>query len=291
MELIRSREGLARLDGLRGGRPLVLVPTMGALHEGHLSLVERAGTIGPVVVSIFVNPTQFGAGEDFGGYPRDLDRDLELLAPLAPAAVFAPGTADVYPQGPAVSIRPGPRAGPLCGSGRPGHFAGVLTVVAKLLLLVRPQVAVFGRKDAQQCLVVDEMVRDLFLPVRLVDAPTVREADGLAMSSRNAYLRPDERRRALALWDGLRAARELLEAGERGREAVIAAMSARLAATDGTEYAEVRRVPDLAPLDEVRGHVLLAVAARVGRARLIDNLVLQVDGGVREVPLLGEETG
>ena len=159
---------------------------MGALHAGHLALVEAARAHGPTVVSIFVNPKQFGPGEDFSRYPRDLERDLDLLRPLAPDAVFAPSVEEMYPQPTGVAVVPGPRADVLCGARRPGHFAGVLTVVAKLFNLVRPEIAVFGRKDGQQCLVIDEMVRDLDLPVRLLDVATVREPDGLAMSSRNA---------------------------------------------------------------------------------------------------------
>ncbi len=289
MELLRSRDELPRLAPWRA-RGIAFVPTMGALHEGHLSLVRRAAAEGPVVVSIFVNPTQFGPGEDFERYPRDLDADLALLEPLGVAAVYAPGVADLYPAGPGgVTVQPGPRAGVLCGARRPGHFAGVLTVVAKLFQQVQPAVAVFGRKDAQQCLVIDEMVRDLFFPVRLVDAPTVREPDGLALSSRNRYLDAAQRRRALCLWRALTAARRALEAGERDPAALEDVMTLHLADADAVEYAEVRRVPDLARPERAAGHLLLAVAAHVGPARLIDNLSLAVDGAaVREVPLLGE---
>lgn len=292
MELWRDLADLNRLEQRRRqGRPLVLVPTMGALHEGHLALVHEARRLGQVVVSIFVNPMQFGPQEDFAAYPRDLARDLALLQPLDVAGVFAPSVQAMYPCREGVVIEPGPAGRVLCGAVRPGHFRGVLTVVAKLLNLVRPQIAVFGRKDAQQCLVVAEMIRDLAMPVRLFDHPTVRDPDGLAMSSRNAYLTPAERQRALCLPRALAAAREQLEAGRRQVEHLQAVMRRELGGAVEVEYAEVRRVPDLAALTEASGHLLLAVAARVGRARLIDNLVVKATAdGVREAPLfLAEE--
>lgn len=285
MKLLRAAADLAELDDLRQGS-LTVVPTMGALHGGHLNLVEAAAEYGPVVVTIFVNPTQFGPGEDFDAYPRDLERDLDLLAPLAPAAVFAPETATVYGDGEGVSIRPGRFAAGLCGAARPDHFAGVLTVVARLFGLLRPDVAVFGRKDAQQCLVIGEMVADLRLPVRPVDVPTVREADGLAMSSRNRYLDATERERAGCLWRGLEAARLLVGAGERSVDRLRGAVLTELAAADGTDYVEVRNVADWSVPERVSGRTLLAVAARVGPARLIDNLVLDIgEDGAAEAAL------
>ena len=288
MDLLRTRADLERLEPLRRqNRPLVLVPTMGAFHEGHLALVRRAGELGSVVVSIFVNPTQFGQGEDFGAYPRDLERDLDLLRPLNVAAVFAPPVEEIYRSEGGVSILPGQAADDLCGAGRPGHFAGVVTVVAKLFNLVRPEVAILGRKDAQQCLVIAEMVRDLAMPVRLVDHPTVREPDGLAMSSRNVYLSSDARRRALGLSRALHAARDLLSGGERDRQVIERQMRGELAGVDELEYVAIRSLPELTVPDRAEGRLLLAVAARVEPARLIDNLVLQVDaGGVREASLL-----
>jgi pantoate--beta-alanine ligase len=279
---------LDRLDALRGSRPLVLVPTMGALHDGHLSLVRAGAELGPVVVSVFVNPTQFGPGEDFDSYPRDLESDLALLQPLDVAAVFAPGVAEVYGGQGEVTIRPGRRASGLCGGDRPGHFAGVLTVVAKLIGMVAPDVVIFGRKDAQQCLVIGQMVEDLRMRVRLVDAPTVREPDGLAMSSRNRYLDPAQRARALCLSRSLGEGRRLIVAGERDPGKVVEAMSSALAPADEIEYAELRSVPELEVPDRVEGRVLLAVAARVGPARLIDNLVLEVaDDAIGDAHLLG----
>jgi pantoate--beta-alanine ligase len=277
VDLLHTPTDLDRLAPLRAApAPLVLVPTMGALHEGHLELVRRGAELGPVVVSIFVNPTQFGPGEDYDAYPRDLERDLALLHPLGVAAVFAPSVHHMYPSRDGVSVEPGRAARGLCGAARPGHFRGVLTIVAKLLNLVRPDVAVFGRKDAQQCLVIAEMVRDLAMPVRLIDHPTVREPDGLAMSSRNAYLDGAARQRALALTRSLQAARALLTAGERDPVRLLDAMQVELAVTDEVEYAEIRRLPDLSVPEVATGHLLLAVAARVEPARLIDNLVLQV---------------
>jgi pantoate--beta-alanine ligase len=288
MQVCRTPAELAAVtSGLRD-RPLVLVPTMGALHQGHLSLVELGAVSGPVVVSIFVNPTQFGEGEDFGSYPRDLESDLALLAPLGVEVVFAPGVTEMYGAPGEVTVQPGRRAEGLCGGDRPGHFTGVLTVVAKLFGAVRPDVAVFGRKDAQQCLVIGQMVEDLKMPVGLIDGPTVREPDGLAMSSRNRYLDEAQREQSLCLYRALSAGRRLLEEGERRRNAILEVMSGELAAADSVEYAEVRRVPDLAIAPELSGRTLLAVAARVGPARLIDNFVLDVSGDlVTDGHLLG----
>jgi pantoate--beta-alanine ligase len=261
---------------------------MGALHAGHLSLVRAAAEIGPVVVSIFVNPTQFGPTEDFGSYPRDLAADLALLARLDVHAVFAPELPEIYGSEGEVTVHPGQRGLGLCGGDRPGHFSGVLTVVAKLFGLVRPDVAVFGRKDAQQCLVIGQMVADLRLPVRLVDLPTLRESDGLAMSSRNRYLDGDQRQRALCLSRALGTARDMITAGERSAPRLQEAMLEELAKADLIEYAEIRQVPDLEIPPEITGKVLLAVAARVGPARLIDNLVLDLSAGdVQDGFLLG----
>lgn len=285
--VLRTSRELRSLADRCDGRPLVCVPTMGALHAGHLALARRGAELGPVVVSIFVNPTQFGPGEDFEQYPRNLGQDLALLEPCGVTAVFTPSVETMYGREVGVTVQPGRRAEGLCGVSRPGHFAGVLTVVAKLFNLVRPDVAIFGRKDAQQCLVIAEMVDDLKFPVRLIDHPTVREPDGLAMSSRNAYLGADDRRRALCLSQALVAAEIALEGGERDPEALRGVMSAHLAAADAVEYAEVRRVPDLSRPAVAGGRLLLAVAAKVGPARLIDNLVLDVDHTeVREASLL-----
>lgn len=288
MEILRTIESLPYLDTLRGDRPLVLVPTMGALHEGHLSLVRQAATMGPVVVSIFVNPTQFGPGEDYESYPRDLEADLDMLRPLGTSAVFCPAVEQMYSQEGGVTVQPGFRSRGLCGGDRPSHFSGVLTVVAKLFGLVQPDVAIFGRKDAQQCLVIRQMVEDLKMPVKLVDGLTVREGDGLAMSSRNRYLSPEEREQALCLSQALKNGEQLLRAGQRDPEVVNAAMLEILSAADSVEYAEVRCVPDLQVPTAIEGMTLLAVAARVGPARLIDNFVLDIKNeGVFPGYLLG----
>ena len=289
MEILRNIQSLAYLDTLRGDKPLVLVPTMGALHEGHLSLVKLGAEIGPVVVSVFVNPTQFGPGEDFESYPRDLEGDLNLLRPLGVKAVFTPEVGEIYGGQDGVTVQPGFRAQGLCGGDRPGHFAGVLTVVAKLFNLFRCEVAIFGRKDAQQCLVIRQMVEDLKMPVRLIDGVTVREPDGLAMSSRNRYLSSDQRLRALCLSRALYLAEELLRSGERNPEVVVDAMRQVLVSADSPEYAGVWSVPDLGQSTEISGMTLLAVAARVGPARLIDNLVLDITNeGVFPGYLLGK---
>jgi pantoate--beta-alanine ligase len=289
MDVFRTAEELNSCRSLREKGPLVLVPTMGALHEGHLSLVRLGRRFGPVVVSVFVNPTQFGEGEDYEAYPRDLAGDLAMLESLEAEAVFTPGLEEMYAGEGEVTVQPGSRAQGLCGSHRPGHFAGVLTVVAKLFGAVRPDVAVFGRKDAQQCLVIAQMVDDLKMPVGLIDGPTIRESDGLAMSSRNRYLNEEQRDQAVCLFRALSAGRDLLTGGERSAAVVARIMREELARADAVEYAEVRQVPGLQTAEKVEGLTLLAVAAQVGPARLIDNIVLDVtDGGVAESILLDD---
>jgi len=265
---------------------LAFVPTMGALHRGHLALVEEASRRGTfVVVSIFVNPTQFGPHEDFSRYPRELDADLDALAPLlsqashAAGAVFAPDVAEMYPPGDETRVRVGALAEPLCGRFRPGHFEGVATVVAKLFCAVGPCTAVFGRKDYQQLLVVRRMARDLLLDVEVVGYPIVREADGLAMSSRNAYLSASERARALALARGLSAAATAFARGERDARRLEAEARARVeAVATSIDYVEVRNAETLAACEgSVTGRTVLAIACHVGSTRLIDNLVLGED--------------
>jgi pantoate--beta-alanine ligase len=277
LELWHTKDDLRSLDRIKKEGPIVLVPTMGALHEGHLSLVRQGAAFGNVVVTIFVNPTQFGPSEDFESYPKTLQQDLDLLSDLPVAGVFAPGMEEIYGPGQEVIIQPGHRSRDLCGSGRPGHFAGVLTVVAKLFGLVGPDVAIFGRKDAQQCLVIGQMVENLKMPIRLIDVATRREKDGLALSSRNRYLSIEQREQALCLHRSLTSGRHLLEAGCRNRAQVVEAMQIPLQAADRVEYCEVRQVPDLEISENIQGTTLLAVAAKVGPARLIDNFVLEVD--------------
>jgi len=261
-------------------RPLGLVPTMGALHEGHLSLVRHArAASATVVVSLFVNPAQFAAGEDLTAYPRDEERDRRLAAEAGADVLFAPPVEAVYPPGFDTTVAVG---GPLTetlegdpASRGPEHFRGVTTVVTKLFNMVGPDAAWFGQKDAQQALVIAKLVRDLDMPVRVEVAPTVREADGLAMSSRNAYLGPPERERAAGIARALRAADHAVATGRRGAADVIAAARTELE-RDGLEpeYLELRSAEDLSPVEHVNGSTLLAVAARVGRARLIDNAIL-----------------
>ncbi len=271
----RRRAGTVVAGGDNG---VVLVPTMGALHEGHLSLVDRARERGRLVVmSIFVNPTQFGPGEDFEAYPRDLELDRELAERRGVDVLYAPSTDEVYPAGPSqVRVVPGPMAERLCGLSRPGHFEGVLTVVAKLFGMVQPDVAVFGRKDYQQVTLIRRMVRDLDMPVRVEAAPIIREADGLALSSRNVYLSEAERARALSLSEGLFGARSAFEEDQvRDPERLKARVrgTMRDAAVE-PEYIELVDPDSLEPLTEARDGAVLALAARVGATRLIDNVIL-----------------
>jgi pantoate--beta-alanine ligase len=271
------------------GRRTVLVPTMGALHEGHLALVRLAAEHGDhTVVSIFVNPTQFDRREDLAAYPRDLDGDLEALGELGsatPAVVFAPTVADIYPRPPLTSVRVEGLTDRLCGATRPGHFDGVATMVTKLLHLVQPDAAVFGRKDFQQLQVVRRLVADLDLPVAILAAPTVREADGVAMSSRNRRLDEEGRQAAWALSQALRAgvlaARDQRASGGRLSSVVVQeAAEEVLAAAEGIEldYLEVLTPEELAPAPRwlpADGQLLVAVAAYVGgEVRLIDNVVV-----------------
>jgi len=268
-ELVRTRAELAAARaGVAGS--LALVPTMGALHDGHAELIRYAGTLADAVaVSLFVNPLQFGPAEDLDRYPRTLERDLELLDRLGVGLVFAPGATEMYPDGrPAVTVDPGPLGGVLEGASRPGHFAGVLTVVTKLLGLVRPDVAVFGEKDYQQLALIRRTVADLELGVRIVGAPTVRDPDGLALSSRNRYLSPEQRQQALALSRALRAG---AEEGPSGAGSVLKAATEELRGID-VDYLALRGV-DLGPAPAA-GPARLLVAARVGTTRLIDNAPL-----------------
>jgi pantoate--beta-alanine ligase len=263
----------------RAGRTIGLVPTMGYLHEGHLSLLRRArADTGVVVMSLFVNPAQFGPAEDLDAYPRDEARDAELARAEGVDVMFAPPLEEVYPPGFATTVAVTGLTDVLDGAPEQRgseHFAGVTTVVTKLLNMVAPDVAYFGQKDAQQAVVIRQLVRDLDIPVRIEVCPTVRDADGLALSSRNAYLSPAERERALGLSRALRAAEAEVAAGHIDAEAVLAAARAELASSGiEPEYLELRSASDLSPAQRVNGSTLLAVAARVGRARLIDNTIL-----------------
>ncbi|GAC1438786.1 MAG: pantoate--beta-alanine ligase [Solirubrobacteraceae bacterium] len=255
-----------------------LVPTMGALHEGHLSLIRRArGDCAQVVLSVFVNPTQFAPGEDLDAYPRRESADAALAEQAGADILFAPAPSEIYPPGFATTVSVAGVSSGLCGAERgPEHFTGVATVVTKLLNIVGPDVAYFGQKDAQQCVVLERLVADLNIPVRIEVCPTVRESDGLALSSRNAYLAPHERERALGLSRALRAAEQAVAGGEQSATAVRALARGQLQRHGvEPEYVELVDPRTLQPVERVERPVLLALAARVGRARLIDNQIIQ----------------
>jgi pantoate--beta-alanine ligase len=277
MELIETidafRQARARFDRLG------LVPTMGYLHEGHLSLVRQArAECGAVAVSIFVNPTQFAPNEDLARYPRNLERDLELLAQEQTDLVFVPSVAEIYPPGHSTVVDVQGVTEMLEGAARPGHFRGVATVVCKLLNIVQPTRAYFGQKDAQQTVVIRTMARDLDLPAQIVIAPTMREPDGLAMSSRNVYLGPDERRAATALYRALQAARQRYALGERSADSLRSTMRAILDAEPlaQIDYISIADQLALRELDQIDDSgALVSLAVRFGKTRLIDNLVLE----------------
>ena len=279
METIRTVEELKRrASELRDAGSVVgFVPTMGSLHEGHLSLIRQAAALADtVVVSIFVNPTQFGPAEDFESYPRDLERDGALAAEAACDILFAPEAADVYPAHYATVVHVQHLTRRLCGAFRPGHFDGVTTVVAKLFGIVRPHLAVFGQKDGQQLAVIERMVADLNMDVTIVPGPTVREDDGLAMSSRNAYLTDDQRRDAVVLFESLELARSLYEAGETDADEVVGRMRELIDAKASTEiqYVEAVDRATMDPVSELREDAMIALAVHFGTTRLIDNIVL-----------------
>jgi pantoate--beta-alanine ligase len=283
MHLFREIDPLRRwLRGRDAGVRVAFVPTMGALHDGHGACVRVAGEVERawIVGSVFVNPTQFGPGEDLDRYPRTLDADLEKLSAWGCTAVFAPAASEMYREPQRAWVEVEGVSAPLCGRFRPGHFRGVATVVAKLFNIVQPDVAVFGQKDAQQALVIRAMVRQLDLPVALRLARTVREPDGLAMSSRNRYLAPDARERALGLHRALLGAARALDGGERDARAIERAAldTLRAAGVDRVDYAELRAAEDLSALERAEGRVILAIAAHVGATRLIDNMVFDVRG-------------
>ena len=290
MDLIRTVDGMqAHADAARSkGQTLALVPTLGALHEGHLALVRRAlKEADHVTVSVFVNPTQFGPDEDYDEYPRDLEGDRDKLEALGVDALFAPSVGEMYPYANDEAL-PGPLSWVevehldqhLCGAYREGHFRGVTTVVTKLFHACKPDIGVFGKKDAQQYVILKHLVEDLLLDIDIVGVPTVREADGLAQSSRNAYLSEEEREQATVLYDAVSAAQEAIEGGEQDAEAVVRAMDNILAtAPDGeVEYAEVVDAHTLQPVEHLAPgqDVLAAVAVYFGETRLIDNAFVQV---------------
>lgn len=257
----------------QAGKRIGLVPTMGCLHEGHLSLVDIAqAETDVVVVSIFVNPTQFAPGEDFAAYPRVFERDAALCRSRGVDVLFHPDANEMYAPGQSTWVVEDGLSAVLCGRSRPTHFRGVTTVVTKLFNIVAPDVAVFGRKDAQQFLIIQRMVRDLNVPVRIVGAPIVREPDGLAMSSRNRYLSPDQRQRACSISRGLERAAALMAGGERDAAVLCAAVRREIAAAGGrVDYVDLVARASLQSLDTLNVPAVLAVAAVFGNTRLIDN--------------------
>ena len=262
----------------RAGKRLGFVPTMGALHEGHLSLVRSARASSDVVAaSIFVNPTQFGPNEDLAKYPRSFDRDCDLLEREGVELLFAPSVGEMYPAGAVTWVTVEGLSDKLDGRSRPGHFRGVTTVVAKLFHIVEPDAALFGQKDAAQVAIIRRMVRDLNLPVEIVTCPIVREPDGLAMSSRNAYLDAEQRKRALVLHGSLMRVQGLAEAGEREAAKLVAAGRKEFAKESSVrlDYFEIVDPDTLNPAQDISGGALAAVAAFVGSTRLIDNIVLR----------------
>jgi pantoate--beta-alanine ligase len=276
----------ARAQGNRIG----FVPTMGYLHEGHLRLIDIARQHSDfVVVSIFVNPTQFGPHEDFASYPRDFERDRKLCEARGTDLIFAPEVSEIYPERSLITFQIEKLADRLCGARRPGHFNGVVLVVSKLFNIVQPDIAVFGQKDAQQLIIIKRLVQDLNFPVRIIAAPTVREPNGLAMSSRNVYLSPTQRAQSTVLYKSLQRAKALIESGERDPQQIIAEMRKLIATVseEKIDYIEIVRVSDLQPIEKLDGLVLIALAVYFGKARLIDNIILDVsDRAVREIAAL-----
>lgn len=260
----------------RDGKSIGFVPTMGALHEGHASLMRAASAHnGVAIASIFVNPAQFAPHEDFAAYPRTFETDSAMCEACGMQAIYAPNVNDVYPQGYATYVTVEALDRVLCSRSRPHFFRGVATVVCKLFNVVEPDRAYFGQKDAQQCTIIKRMTQDLDFAIEIVEMPIVREPDGLAMSSRNKYLTRDERARALCISRGLGKAQTMLESGERNAAALVEAVRAEMQ-NEQIDYVELVDAETLEPLDTVRGTILLAAAAQIGKARLIDNIKYKV---------------
>ncbi len=286
MEIIKeiaAMQGWSDAQQCRGRR-VAFVPTMGFLHEGHLSLVRYARQRGDsVVVSIFVNPSQFGPQEDFAAYPRDFDRDRHLLEKEGVEVLFYPGVREMYPDGFQTRVEVRELSNFLCGIHRKGHFQAVATVVCKLVNAVRPHVAIFGEKDYQQLQVIRGMARDLNFGIEIAGHPTIREADGLAMSSRNAYLGPEERKAALCLFRSLKRAEAMVQAGEVSARAITGAVKAEIAGESlaQIEYVKLCDTMTLAEIESIQDRALLALAVRIGKTRLIDNAILTTEEGRR----------
>jgi len=275
IDVMRAYIKEARLAGKKIG----LVPTMGALHEGHLTLMREAKAACDVVVaSIFVNPTQFGPNEDFAAYPRKFENDCRLAEGVGVDAIFHPQPSEMYPPGYSTYVNVNGITDKLCGQARPGHFRGVATVVTKLFNIVQPDTAFFGQKDAQQCLVIQRMTSDLNMDIQIVMVPTVRDANGLALSSRNSYLSPEEIQAALVLAQSMRLADQAVKAGERNIAALRDMVRNNIQSEPKAEidYVEIYQYPDLQATDVLTNKALLALAVRFGKTRLIDNIILSV---------------
>jgi pantoate--beta-alanine ligase len=293
MKVVRSiaETRCALRQARAGGQKVALIPTMGYLHQGHLSLVELAKARADyLAVSLFVNPTQFGPQEDFPAYPRDEARDRRMLEAKKVDLFFAPTVEEVYPRESLITFEISKLADQLCGARRPGHFNGVLLVVSKLFNIIRPDFAVFGQKDLQQLLIIKQLVRDLNFEIEVIAGPTVREPDGLAMSSRNSYLNPEERRQSPSLYRALQQAKALIEQGERGAERVIAEMKRLIQAEaplSQIDHISIVDLEALQPLGRLAGRYAIALAVFFGRTRLIDNIVLEIGADrVREIPAI-----
>lgn len=286
MRIVRTiSEIRMALKTLREGNHRIgFVPTMGYLHDGHAALVKQStARCNTTVVSVFVNPTQFGPNEDLARYPRDLERDQNLCLKLGVDVLFLPETSEIFPTGFSTFVEPGPLGDVLCGKFRPGHFRGVATIVAKLFNIVQPDLAFFGQKDLQQISVIRRMVRDLNMPVDIVVAPTLREADGLAMSSRNTYLSPEERKRALCLHRALTATSEAFQKGDHQAASLMSIARKLLKDADEIQYCQLVDAYTMEALDgEVTRTAALCIAALIGKTRLIDNVVLSpTDEGLK----------
>jgi len=263
----------------RQGKTIGFVPTMGYLHQGHLDLVKIARRKSDiVVVSIFVNPTQFGPKEDLNKYPRDFNRDEKLLAKEKVDYIFYPTVKSMYPKNYATSIDLPSLTNVLCGKSRPAHFQGVATIVAKLFNIVKPDLAVFGQKDGQQAVIIKQMVQDLNFPIKIIVAPTTREKDGLAMSSRNIYLTPEQREQAVVLYHALQHAKKMIKDGEKNIHKIIALMEELIESIPDAkiDYIQIVDADTLQPIQQISGKILIALAVKFGHCRLIDNMIVKI---------------
>ena len=281
MEIVKEIEKMTALSQKwhQAGKIIAFVPTMGYFHQGHLSLISEGKKQGDVlVVSLFVNPIQFGPKEDLAAYPRNLQRDASLAEKEGTDVLFVPEEKEMYPEGYQTYVEVTQLTKYLCGVSRPGHFKGVTTVVAKLFNIIRPHIAIFGLKDYQQYIVIKRMVRDLNYPIKIIGCPIVREPDGLAMSSRNVYLTSEQRTSALSLYKSLNIAQEMVNKGEKKAKTIIEAVSTFIQKHPYTkiDYVKLCDPETLEELEEIRGNALLALAVKVGKARLIDNTILGV---------------